>query len=139
MKELFLEVISPSKIAYAGNIRSITLPGTMGSFQVLYNHAPLISTIEIGKVKIVDENGSVRYFATGGGTVEVKDNKVLLLAESFEDPLEIDIERAQNSLQRAKERLKTRSEHLDVERAEASIARALNRINVSAKYKSATL
>lgn len=134
MKELFLEVITPSKTAYAGNIRSITIPGTMGSFQVLYNHAPLISSFEIGKIKVVDEDNAVRYFATSGGTVEVLNNKVLLLAESFETPAEINLERAKTSLERAKGRLKEKDQNVDVPRAQAAISRAMNRIDIGNKY-----
>ena len=77
MAELNLEIITPSKAVFSGNIRSVTIPGTSGSFQVLINHAPLISTFEIGliKVKLNEENNL--YFSTSGGTVEVLDNKVL--------------------------------------------------------------
>ncbi|MCU7496404.1 MAG: F0F1 ATP synthase subunit epsilon [Ignavibacteria bacterium] len=135
MKELFLEVVTPSKVAYAGNIKSVTIPGTMGSFQVLYNHAPLISSIEIGPVKIVEENGSVRFFAISGGTVEVKDNKILVLAESIEEAPEIDVERAKKAVERAKERLKEGSLNFDVDRAQASLSRAMNRISISTKYR----
>ncbi|MGE5430509.1 MAG: F0F1 ATP synthase subunit epsilon [Syntrophomonadaceae bacterium] len=135
MKELLLEITTPSKVAYTGNIKSVTIPGTLGSFQVLFNHAPLISSFEIGLIKIVEENGSVRYFATGGGTVEVKDNKVLVLAESFEEAMQIDLERAKRAMDRAKERLKDRSQQFEVDRAQASLARAMNRINIASKYK----
>lgn len=134
MKELFLEVITPSKTAYAGNIRSITIPGTLGSFQVLFNHAPLISSFEIGKIKVVDEDNIVRYFATSGGTVEVINNKVLLLAESFETPAEINMERAKTALERAKGRLKEKDQNIDVPRAQAAISRAMNRIDIGTKY-----
>jgi F-type H+-transporting ATPase subunit epsilon len=134
MKELFLEVITPSKTAYAGNIRAVTIPGTLGSFQVLYNHAPLISSFEIGKIKVVDEDGSIRYFATGGGTVEVLNNKVLVLAESFESPEDINVERAKSALDRAKQRLKEKSQQLDVDRAQAALARAMNRINLGTTH-----
>lgn len=135
MKEFYLQVITPSSTAYAGNVKSVTIPGTAGSFQVLFNHAPLISSFEIGKIKVIDENGVVHFFATGGGTVEVKDNNVLILAESFEKPAEINVDRATASLQRAKERLNLHSKDIDTGRAEASLARAMNRISINSKYK----
>jgi F-type H+-transporting ATPase subunit epsilon len=133
MKELFLEVITPSKTAYQGNIISVTIPGTLGSFQVLYNHAPLLSSFEIGTIKVVDEGGTVKHFATGGGTVEVLKNKVLVLAESFESPEEINIERAKSAMERAKDRLKEKSAQIDVDRAQAALARAMNRISLGNK------
>ena len=52
MKELNLEIISPNKIGYSGKVISVTVPGTLGSFQILYNHAPIISSLEIGEIKI---------------------------------------------------------------------------------------
>ncbi len=67
MKQLHLEVITPSKAAYKGEIQSITIPGTSGAFQILYNHAPILSSFEIGIIKIVDLEGNVMIFATGGG------------------------------------------------------------------------
>ncbi|MEI7812032.1 MAG: ATP synthase F1 subunit epsilon [Ignavibacteria bacterium] len=132
MKELYLEVTTPSKTAYSGNIQSVTVPGTLGSFQVLYNHAPIISSLETGMVKIVGEDGSTKYFAMGGGTVEVLNNKVSVLAESFESPAEIDIERAKRAKERAKERLKTKD--IDFDRAQAALIRSMNRIDISGKY-----
>ncbi len=59
MKELFIEVVTPSKTAYSGDIKSVTVPGSSGNFQVLYNHAPIMSSMEIGVVKIVDDEGKI--------------------------------------------------------------------------------
>lgn len=129
MKELNVEIITPSKSAYSGKVKSISLPGTLGHFQVLFNHAPLLSTFEIGKIKIVGLDDKESEFATSGGTVEVLTNKILVLADSFESKEEIDIERAEKSLQRAKERMANRNkEKVDEARAEASLKRAINRI-----------
>lgn len=129
MKELNVEIITPSKSAYSGKVKSISLPGTLGNFQVLFNHAPLLSTFEIGKIKIVGLDDKESEFATSGGTVEVLTNKILVLADSFESKEEIDIERAEKSLQRAKERMANRNkEKVDEARAEASLKRAINRI-----------
>lgn len=129
MKELVVEIITPSKMAYNGKVKSISLPGTLGNFQVLFNHAPLLSSFEIGKIKIVDLSDKEIEYATSGGTVEVLANKILVLADSFESKDEIDIERAENSLQRAKERLSNRNkEKIDELRAEISLQRAINRI-----------
>ncbi|KUG26904.1 atp synthase epsilon chain [hydrocarbon metagenome] len=135
MKELNLEVITPSKKAYEGSIKSITLPGTLGSFQVLYNHAPILSSLEIGEITVVEATGTVKHYSVGGGTVEVLNNKVLVLAESFETPEEIDIRRAEEAKKRAEERLKAHSSENDFDRAEIALKRAINRIKVSRKYQ----
>lgn len=135
MKELTLEIITPSKCAFAGEIESLSVPGTKGSFQVLFNHAPILSTFEIGKIKIVDKNKSEIEFATSGGTVEVLANKILLLAETVETKDEIDIKRAQAAFERAKERLSNRTKEVDVTRAEGALARAANRLKVAKQEK----
>jgi F-type H+-transporting ATPase subunit epsilon len=135
MKEIFVEIITPSKSTFKGEVKSITLPGTLGNFQVLFNHAPLMSTLEVGKIKIKDISDKEIVYATGGGTVEVKDNKVLVLATSAETPEEIDVERAKQAYERAKKRLAGNSkEGIDVLRAELALQRAVNRmkfVNVS--------
>jgi F-type H+-transporting ATPase subunit epsilon len=129
MKEINVEIITPSKSAYKGNVKSINIPGTAGNFQVLYNHAPLLSSFEIGKIKIVDVEGKTIEFATGGGTVEVRKNKLLVLADSVETTDEIDAERAKKSYDRAKERLSSSNKaDIDMIRAELSLQRAINRM-----------
>ncbi len=133
MSELFLEIISPAKQVFSGTIKSITVPGTKGRFQVLKNHAPIISTLEIGMIK-VDLPDKPKYFATAGGTIEVLDNKVLVLADSIESADEIDLNRAIKAKERAEKRLNTKGLEIDVIRAQASLARALNRIKIKETY-----
>jgi F-type H+-transporting ATPase subunit epsilon len=133
MKEIKVEIVTPSKTAYEGNVKSITIPGTKGSFQVLYNHAPLMSSFEIGFIKIEDQSGTRTNYATSGGTVEVLHNKVVVLAETFESKNEIDIERAEQARKRAEQRLKreTNEKEIDVLRAELALKRALNRLKLA--------
>lgn len=133
MSELSLEIISPAKQVFSGEIKSITVPGTKGRFQVLKNHAPIISTFEIGLIK-VNLTDKTRYFATAGGTIEVLNNKVLILADSIESSDEIDLERAVKAKERAEKRLQEKSKDIDVERAQAALARALNRIRIKETY-----
>ncbi len=138
MKILNVEVITPAKPVYEGNIKSITVPGSSGSFQVLYNHAPILSSLDIGIVKLEDDAGAVKKFATGGGTIEVQNNKVLLLVESFESPENIDVKRAEDALQRAKKRLarEVSDEKIDFARAEVALKRAVNRLKISGHFTS---
>lgn len=129
MKEINVEIITPSKSAYKGNVKSIKLPGQLGNFQVLFNHAPLLSALEVGRIKIDDINGQEIEYSVGGGTAEVKDNNVLVLADCVELKEEIDIDRAKRSYTRAKERLAAgRKEDIDVLRAELSLQRSINRM-----------
>jgi len=77
-----IEIITPDKKIYEGDIKSIRVPGKKGSFQVLKDHAPIISTLDNGTIIMIDQNdGELRYQITGG-VIEVKMNKIILLAES---------------------------------------------------------
>jgi F-type H+-transporting ATPase subunit epsilon len=77
-----IEIITPDKKVFEGDIKSVRVPGKKGSFQVLKDHAPIISTLENGKVILVEQEGSERIFEINGGVIEVKGNKVILLADS---------------------------------------------------------
>ena len=134
MAELNLEIVTPDKPIFNEIIESVTVPGTMGSFQILKNHAPLISTFDVGVVN-VKSGSKLSYFSTSGGTVEVNNNKVLVLADSIEPIDQIDLDRAEKAKERAEERLKRKHEKdMDEERAVIALKRAINRINVKEKY-----
>lgn len=77
-----LEILTPDKKVYEGEVNSVTVPGAQGSFEVLNNHAPIISTLEDGKVIIRGGEGEQSFFIKGG-VVEVINNKVIVLAEGI--------------------------------------------------------
>jgi F-type H+-transporting ATPase subunit epsilon len=77
-----LEIITPDKKIFEGDVNSIRVPGKKGSFQVLKDHAPIISTLENGTVIIVDQEGKEIRYEINGGVIEVKHNRIILLAES---------------------------------------------------------
>jgi len=135
MAELNLNIVTPSKQIFSGEIKSITVPGTVGNFQVLKGHAPIISTLEIGVIKI-ELASETSFYATGGGTIEVKNNEILLLADSIEKCEDIDIERAKAAKERAQKRLEAKGEDktIDVERAELALKKANNRLEIYDKY-----
>jgi F-type H+-transporting ATPase subunit epsilon len=78
---MHLTIITPDKKIYEGEVSSIHVPGTSGQFQILKNHAPIISTLINGKVKVKAADGT-QIFDVKGGVVEVLDNNITLLAES---------------------------------------------------------
>ena len=80
---MYLEIVTPDKTVFTGEIKLIQLPGSLGSFEVLKNHAPLISTLDNGKLRIVENNGKEQIFNVQGGVVEAMDNNVLVLAEKI--------------------------------------------------------
>ena len=82
IKTMFLEIITPDKKIYSGEVTSVSVPGADGRFQMLQNHAPIISTLLNGKVKVKDKEG-VKEFDVKGGVVENLKNKIIILAESI--------------------------------------------------------
>jgi F-type H+-transporting ATPase subunit epsilon len=77
-----IEIITPDQKVYEGDIRSVRVPGKKGSFQVLKDHAPIVSTLENGPVILIDQAGNETRYEINGGVIEVKANKIILLAES---------------------------------------------------------
>ncbi|WKZ74789.1 MAG: ATP synthase F1 subunit epsilon [Vicingaceae bacterium] len=79
---MFLEIISPDTKIYSGEINSAVFPGVNGSFGILNNHAPIISTLKNGKIKVVESaNNKELLFDVNGGVVEIMNNKIIVLAE----------------------------------------------------------
>jgi F-type H+-transporting ATPase subunit epsilon len=76
-----LEIITPDKKVYSGEVTSVSVPGSRGRFEMLKDHAPIISTLLNGKVKIKDKEG-VKTFDVKGGVIENLKNKIIILAES---------------------------------------------------------
>ncbi len=134
MAELNLDIITPSKSVFKGEVKSITVPGTKGRFQVLKNHAPIISTLEIGMIKVDLNDSKSNYYSTTGGTIEVLNNQIIVLADSIELVDEIDEDRAAKAKQRAEERLANKNSDTNITRAQAALARAINRLSVKKKY-----
>ena len=131
---LSVTITTPQKKWTFDDIKSVTAPGVLGSFQVLSHHAPLLTQLEIGEVKL-ETDQDLQLFATTGGFLEILKNNISLLLESCEKAKEIDIGRAESAAERARGRLKTRSEEIDTIRAEGALARALNRIQIANKVK----
>ena len=76
-----IEIITPDKTIFEGNVELAQLPGIDGLFEILNNHAPLISVLKKGKIKVTDKKKNTQFFEVNGGVVEVLKNKVLILAE----------------------------------------------------------
>lgn len=76
-----LEIITPTNTLFAGDVTLVQLPGIDGLFEILKSHAPLVSALKEGRVKVEDEQGQPQFFDIRSGVVEVSHDKVLLLAE----------------------------------------------------------
>jgi F-type H+-transporting ATPase subunit epsilon len=78
---MLLEIITPEKKVFQGEVNSVQLPGTNGKFEVLNNHAPIISTLTKGDVRVIDNNNNTELFEINGGVIEMQNNKIIVLAE----------------------------------------------------------
>lgn len=131
MPNLFVEIVSPDQRVFQGDAQGVRAPGEEGSFEVLYNHAPMIAAFSVGSIRVTTSSGDQIYFATSGGFLEVLDNKVTVLAETAEPASDIDVERARASEERALDRLRLAAEASDRRAAEKDLERARNRLRVT--------
>ena len=130
-KSFTLEIVTPRKVVFKGEVVSFSAPGVIGGFQVLYNHAPMLAAIRIGEAKLRDLEGHEYCYAVSGGFVDVFKNHVTVLAETAERSDEIDVTRAEASKSRAEERLHKPAPTIDQERAKSSLQRAINRLRLA--------
>jgi len=79
---MYLEIITPDKKIFGGEVKLVQLPGSKGAFEILTNHAPILSTLDKGTIKIQDMNNNEQLFEVDGGVVENKSNKIIVLVES---------------------------------------------------------
>jgi F-type H+-transporting ATPase subunit epsilon len=139
-KAFHVEIVTPQRIVFEGEAVAVTLPGAVAPFQVLFNHAPILSELTVGDIKLVDVNEKDHHFATSGGFVEVKNNRLTVIAETVEASGSIDVERAERARLRAEERIRerraTHDASIDLPRAEAALARANNRLRVAGRVGS---
>jgi len=104
-KALQVDIVTPQGSVYSGVVAAVTVPGTVAPFQVLYNHAPIISSLEPGIVKLLLADLSPRYYVVGGGFVEVLHNHVTVLVDQVEPAERIDLQEAQQQVRQAQQRL----------------------------------
>ncbi|MCH8557874.1 MAG: ATP synthase F1 subunit epsilon [Balneolia bacterium] len=127
-------IVTPFGPVFEGLATGVNLPGTEGAFEVKFNHASLMSMLDIGKIIIRQKDGAEHLFAVNGGFVEVHDNRVTVLAESAENVKNIDLERARAAKARAADEIRKEKDRKapqeDVLKAELALKRAINRIKL---------
>jgi F-type H+-transporting ATPase subunit epsilon len=132
-EHLTLELATPTRLVVSAEVDEVVAPGSLGYFGVLPGHAPLLATLGIGEVTYRigrDEH----HVAVSGGFAEVRNDKVIILADSAETPADVDRARAEQARERAEARLSGRTqEEIDYTRAAAALARALTRLQVASR------
>ncbi len=129
---MHLKIITHEKIVFDEDVNEIYTRGLDGEFGVLKGHIPIMSTLDIGITRVVQDEGE-KIFTTMGGIFQFKDDEGIILTTTAESGDEIDAYRAQEALERAKQRLSEHQTDLDVKRAQAAIARAMVRLQASMK------
>jgi len=128
---LQLEIVTPEKLAYADEVDSVVLPGSEGELGVLPHHAPLISTLGAGELRL-RKGGQEESFAIVGGFLQVLPDKVVVMAETADVASEIDLEKAQEARRQAEQALESGYvEGADLAAARAALQTALLRIRVA--------
>ena len=130
MNTIQLEIVTPTRILDEGQVSYVRCPGVDGSFGVMANHIEGIIVLDVGEVKVRKDNQE-KYLSISGGYAEIMGDRLELLVESVEKSSEIDSERAEMSMERARTRKSEQDPELNEARIEASLARALNRLRVS--------
>src|SRR5207253_3358559 len=133
MAETFqVEIVTPEKLVVQDEVEEMQIPGKNGYLGILPGHAPLITELAVGEISY-RKGAETHYLAVAWGFAEVLPDRVTILAETAERAEEIDVKRAQESKQRAEERLKSGSTETDFTRAEDALQRAESRLQVAAK------
>ena len=123
------QILTPDGALFEGDVFSVQVPGVQGNFLMLFNHAPIVSTLGVGEVIITKPDESEIVYAVSGGFVEMNDNVMTLLAEKAEESSEIDVDAALALLEDAKSRL--RDVKSDRGKAEKDLAIAKNKLKVA--------
>ena len=128
---LLLEIVTPERLAFSDQVDSVQLPGVEGELGVLPHHAPLVSILGVGEL-LIRKGGQEESFAIVGGFVQVRPDKVVVMAEDADMASEIDLEKAHEARREAEKALETGyHEGADLSLARASLQQALLRIRVA--------
>ena len=126
-----LEIVTPERLAFSDTVDAVVLPGSEGELGVLPHHAPLVSMLGVGELRI-RKDGLEESFAIVGGFVQVRPDRVVVMAETADLAAEIDIERAQEARREAERALESGLvESADLAQARAALQAALVRIRVA--------
>lgn len=125
-----LDIVTPERIVYSEDVNMVIARATDGDLGILPGHAPLVAGLAIWPLRVMNDDGE-RMISVCSGFIEVKPDKVTVLAACAELPAEIDVKRAESARQRAESRIKAAAPDTDMMRAELALRRALVRLRVA--------
>src|SRR3954469_14084806 len=132
---LLLEIVTPERLAYSDTVDAVVCPGIEGELGILPHHAPLLSTLGFGELRI-RRGAEEEFFAIAGGFLQVRPDKVVVMAETADMASEIDVEKAPEARRDAEQALSEGFEEpADLARARAALQRALIRIRFAERHR----
>jgi F-type H+-transporting ATPase subunit epsilon len=134
MAKTRLDIVSAERVVFSDEVEVVVAPGVEGQLGILPHHAPLMTILLPGEL-LVRKGGEEFFLAISGGFLEVRPDRVIVLADAAERVEEIDIARAEEAKRRAEERLTHPTTEVDMARAEAALRRALMRLHVVARRR----
>ncbi len=139
MKTFYLEILSPERIFYAGECRSVILPIGDGMLGIMANHTPLSAALRDGEIVFIKQDGERVRCAVASGMADVTDNRVCILCRSALSPDEIDEEAERCAAEEAKLKLKTEQSRKDYMLWQLSLNQAVNRLKIKRKESDVNL
>ena len=135
MPSLRLDIVTAERVVYSEDVDAVIAPGVEGQLGILPHHAPLMTTLQAGELR-VKRGGGEDVLAISGGFLEVRPDRVIILADAAERAEEIDVARAEAAKRRAEQRLADKhARGLDEATYEAALRRAMARLTVAEKVK----
>ncbi len=134
MARLKFEIITAERVVYSEEVDVVIAPGVQGELAILPHHAPLMTMLQIGELRVRKDGEETSMFVSGG-FLEVRGDKVVVLADVAERADEVDTSRAEEAKRRAEERIRARPAEVDLSRAEAALRRSLMRLKVAEKSR----
>jgi len=129
-----LDIVTAERVVFSEDVDMVIAPGVEGQLGILPHHAPLMTVLVPGEL-LVRKGGQELPLAITGGFIEVRPDRIIILADAAERVEEIDVARAEEAKRRAEERLKTRAPEVDLLRAEAALRRSLMRLEIAARRR----
>lgn len=130
MKTLTVSVVTPDGPVYESDAEMVVSKTLEGEIGVLPGHIPMVAPLQIGAVRVKNAN-TTDLVAVSGGFLEVRPDKVTILAQAAETSKDIDVTRAEEARKRAESRMQSKQDDIDFRRAELALKRAINRLNVA--------
>lgn len=132
-KTFYLEIIATDRVFFKGDTEHLVITAVDGLLGILPGHEPLVTSLPTGELKYM-VNGKWRYAAISEGFIQVMPDKAVILADSCELPEEIDIKRAEEARERAKEQMRQKQSIREYYETQAALNRAINRLKISQKH-----